>query len=322
MTKVFVTGGTGFIGRHVLQALAGLGTCEVVVLSRSGHADRGNVSYRQGDVADASGWAEAVGGTDVMVHMAGSKKSPEYFHTTNVIGTRNIIAACEKASVTRLIYLSSVGVTGPTGEADVTEDTPCRPANGYEQSKYQAELLVRQFSIRRSGTTTILRPTNVFGENDPERHLLNLITKLKRHRFFFVGRDISRYYVNYLYVAEISALVATLLTSAPASDLFIVNTPTPLAAFIATIKRLLNDNTPVKHLPYWLVKAVAVGADHLPHLLVPRPPITSLKLAELTSPKQYSAARLAREMRWSPAFSTEAALRNVLTHYRDQGFLT
>lgn len=322
MKTVFVTGGTGFIGRHVLRALAGLGSCHVVVLSRSKHADSGNVSYQQGDISDARGLEDAIARADAVVHLAGCKKSPRDFHATNVLGTKNVVLACHKANVHRLIYLSSVGVIGPTSERDISEETPCRPANEYEKSKYEAEVLVRQLSARRPGTTTILRPTNVFGENDPQHHLLNLITKLKSHRFFFVGRDISRYYLNYLYVREISSLVATLLTSAYASDLFIVNTPTPLAAFIAAIKRELNDSTRVAHLPYWPVKAVAVCGDHLPRAWVPHPPITSLKLAELTCRKQYSAALLARETHWSPVFSMEEALRNVITHYRAEGLLT
>jgi nucleoside-diphosphate-sugar epimerase len=321
MKTVFVTGGTGFIGRHVVQALAGLRTCKIVVLSRSDHGDSGNVSYRRGELGDARGLEEAIAGADAVVHLAGCKRNLRDLTATNVLGTRNIVSACEKASVQRLIYLSSVGVVGQASERDISEKTPCRPANEYEKSKYDAEVLVKQWSARRPGTTTILRPTNVFGEHDPEHHLLNLITKLKTHRFFFVGRDMSGYYLNYLYVRELSALVATLLTSAHASDLFIVNTPTPLSDFITTIKRLLNDHRPIRHLPYWPVRAMAVCGDHLPRAWVPSPPITSLKLAELTNRRQYSAALLAREVGWSPAFSLEEALRNLLTHYREAGLL-
>lgn len=321
MKTVIVTGGTGFIGRHVLSTLAGLGTCNMVVLSRSAHSDSGHVSYQYGDIGDGRVLEDAIMHADAVVHLAGCKNSSRDFHATNVLGTRNVVLACEKANTPRLIYLSSVGVIGPTSEYDISEETPCRPANEYEKSKYEAEVLVRRFSARRPGTTTILRPTNVFGEDDPEQHLLNLITKLKAHRFFFVGRNISTYYVNYLYVREISALIATLLTSAYASDLFIVNTPTPLPAFIATIKRLLNDSTPVAHLPYWPVRAAAVCGDYLPSAWCLHPPITSLKLAELTSRKRYCTALLAKEAGWSPAFSMEEALRNLITHYHEAGLL-
>ena len=322
MTRVVVTGGTGFIGRHVLRALAQLDTTEVLVLSRSAHAASGRATYRQGDIGDPRGVEELVAGADIVVHLAGCKKNPGEFEATNVEGTRNILEACERANVRRLIYMSSVGVIGPTSEQVVTEQTPCHPANGYEQSKYAAEVMVKAFSTRRPGTTTILRPTNVFGEHDPELHLLNLIRRVKTHRFFFVGRDVSPYYVNYLYAPEIGALVVRLLASVPASDLYIVNTPTPLAAFIAAIKNLLNDPTAVGHLPFWLVKTAAVAGDRLPRALVPRPPINSLKLAESSSRKQYSAALLTRELPWTPAFRMEEALRNIMAHYREEGLLT
>lgn len=319
-----MTGGTGFIGKHVLRDLGVLGTCNMVVLTRSAVSDSENVSYRRGHVEDARLLEEIIKGADAVVHLAGCKNSPGDFQGTNVVGTRYVLSACEKASTPRLIYLSSVGVIGPTGESDITEETPCRPANGYEKSKYEAELLVKQFSARRPGTTTILRPTNVFGEDDPEHHLLNLITKLKNRRFFFVGRDISSYYVNYLYVREISALIATLLTSTTtyASDLFTVNTPTPLADFVATIKRLLDDTGSIGRLPYWPVKVAALCGDFLPRAGVRHPPITSLKLAELTNRKCFSAALLAEEAGWRPAFSMEDALRNLITHYHEAGLLT
>jgi nucleoside-diphosphate-sugar epimerase len=316
-----VTGGTGFIGRHVVRALAGLGSCQVIVLSRSEQADSGPVSYRRGDVADPRGLGEAIAQADAVVHLAGCKTKPGEFQATNVVGTRNVLSACEAAKTPRLIYLSSVGVIGPTAALEVTEETPCQPANEYERSKHDAEVLVKQYSARRPRTTTILRPTNVFGEDDPEHHLLNLITRLKTRRFFFVGSDVSSYYVNYLYVQEISALIAAILPSAHASDLFILNTPTPLTTFVAAIKRLIGDESRVGHLPFWLAKAAALVGDRLPRALVPRPPINSLKLAELTSRKQYSAALLARETGWTPAFTMEDALRNVIAHYREKGLL-
>ncbi len=288
------------------------------MLTRSPRTDAGNVSYRVGDVADAPSLARAAEGADVVLHFAGCKRVAAEFHRTNVVGTHNVVSMCEQAQVRRLIYLSSVGVIGPTSEIQVTEETPCHPANGYERSKLEAELHVRQFSARRPGTTTILRPTNVFGENDPEVHLLNLFRRLKSDQFFFVGRDISQYALNYLYVPEISALVGALIETTPTGDLFIVNTPTPLAEFIATSKRLLDAPKPVRHLPYWLVKTAALAGDRLPRRVAP---VNSLKLAELTSRKQYSADLLARQAGWRPAFAMEDALRNMIAHYREKGLL-
>lgn len=322
MKTVFVTGGTGFIGKHVLRQLASMGGLSIIALSRLARSNSDGVTWLHGDIGNARVLNDAIARADVVVHLAGCKKNPSEFHATNVLGTRNVLSACAKANTPRLIYLSSVGVIGQTSETIISEVTPCRPVNDYERTKYDAEVLVRRYSAQRPGTTTTLRPTNVFGEDDPERHLLNLITRLKTHRFFFVGRDISKYHLNYLYVKEISALAGTLLTSAHASDLFIVNTPTPLAEFIATIKRLLNDDARIKHLPYWPVKAAALGGDLLPRAWVPRPPINSLKLSELTNRKQYSAALLAREVGWSPAFSVEDALRNIVSHYTGEGLLT
>lgn len=320
MQRILVTGGTGFIGRYVLEALAS-DPCEVVALSRSARADAANARFVTGDITDASLVRDLVRGADAVIHIAGCLKRPDQFVATNVEGTRHIVDACEQAAVPRLIYMSSVGVIGPTAASLVTEDSPRHPANAYERSKGAAEELVSAFGDRHPGTTTILRPTNVFGEHDPETHLLNLFAKLKSKRFFYVGTETADFYVNYLYVAEISALVRSLLTRTTPSSTYIVNTPMRLTEFIDAMKRALGDTTPIGHLPYWLVKAAALVGDRIPRAVMPIPPVSSLKLAEMTSPKQYSPARLMSELGWRPAYAIDTAVSNLCRHYHDKGWL-
>lgn len=321
--KLFITGGTGFIGNHVLEKLCEMKCFHIGVLTRQKkHVTKG-VSYIEGSICDVSLIEDLVRQNDYVIHMAGCKNDLKSFFQTNIKGTENIINACRKSNnLKKLIYLSSVGVIGKTNNAVVDEQTECHPNNDYEKSKYQAELIVREYAKERPGDVIILRPTNVFGENDPELHLLNLIRKIKNRQFYFVGKDESHYYLNYLYVREISELVPIFLRSNARSGVYIINTPTSLLEFITTIKEILEDGTPVKHIPYGPIKLLAKCFDMIPRNILKHPPVNSLKLSELTNRKQYSSALLAAEFGWKPMFTMKQAMNNLISHYNKRKLLT
>lgn len=321
MDKILLTGGTGFIGKHALEKIKRLGMYKIIVLSRKYHVDIDGVSYIQGDIADAEILDKIISRVDYVIHMAGCKKDADSYYSTNVSGTKNILEACTNNRVKKIIFLSSVGVIGPSESNEIDENTMCHPHNNYERSKYEAELLVKLFSINNPGKAIILRPTNVFGEDDPEMHLLNLINKIQKQRFYFVGNYISKYYLNYIYVKEISELIPNLLDHTTNSDLYILNTPTSLMQFITMIKQIIRNDTPVKRLPYWPIKLAAVFFDLMPKSMVNPPPINSRKLLELTNKKQYSSALIAKELNWNPAFSMYESLHNMIIHYYKIGLL-
>lgn len=323
MMKIFITGGTGFIGKHVLEKLQNENKFHVVILTRQKRDNQKGLSYVQGDISNTSLISEYIGQSDYVIHMAGCKNDPKSFFQTNVKGTENIINACRKSNnLKKLIYLSSVGVIGKTNNTVVDEQAECHPVNEYEKTKFQAELIVKEYSKQNPGSTIILRPTNVFGENDPEMHLFNLITKIKNDRFYFVGRGESHYYLNYLYVREISELVPLFLRSNARSGVYIINTPTSLLEFITTIKEILEDRTPVKHLPYGPIKLLAKCFDMIPCDILKQPPVNSLKLSELTNRKQYSSALLMADFGWKPMFTMKQALNNLVSHYNKRMLLT
>lgn len=320
--RIFITGGTGFIGRHVVQKLADLARYDIYVLTRRKNVNISKVTYVQGDISDVSLLRELVDRVDYVIHMAGTKSDPDSYLKTNVAGTKDIIEACKKTNdLLKFIYLSSVGVIGKTSNLMINEQTECNPNNEYERSKYEGELIVREYSNQNPKKVVILRPTNVFGENDPEMRLLNLFKKVMHNHFYFVGKSAHNYYTNYLYVKEISELIYRLLELETTNDLYIVNTPINLSEFISTIKEIFHSRETTKYLPYWAVKGVAVIFDLFPTPAMKHPPINSKKLQELTSRIQYSSSLLIKDLNWRPAFEMKKALQNLALYYKEQGLL-
>jgi UDP-glucose 4-epimerase len=173
-----VTGGAGYIGAHVVEALTEAGH-EVVVLDdlSTGSRERvpAAVGFVRGSVLDADVVGTALADVDGVVHIAAKKQvgesvsDPLGYYRENVGGLQVLLEQCRQAEVRRLVFSSSAAVYGAVGgEALVTEDGPTVPTSPYGETKLVGEWLVRD-SARAHGLSAVsLRYFNVAGAGSPE----------------------------------------------------------------------------------------------------------------------------------------------------------
>ncbi len=185
-TNVLVTGGAGFIGSHLVDALLERPSTTVTVLDRlSTGGSRANLETHDGDprlrfvlgdVADAELVDGLVAGAHSVIHAAAeshvdrSIDDPGAFLRTNVIGTQAVLEACRRHDV-RTLMLSTDEVYGP-GDPDESvfdEERPLRPASPYAASKAAADLLCSAYVVTYGTPVTIVRGTNAFGPRQIER---------------------------------------------------------------------------------------------------------------------------------------------------------
>jgi 2-alkyl-3-oxoalkanoate reductase len=176
-----VTGATGLIGSHIVDRLLADGW-SVRALARS--PDRGRaelpaaVEIAAGDVLDEASFTRAAAGAHVIFHAAANiavRGGWEAYRQTNVDGTRNAIAAAERARA-RLLQISSVAVYGPSSRYDAakrgektTESTPLAPLRDsayYGRSKRESESLVLRAHLEGRVWATAVRPCVVYGRRD------------------------------------------------------------------------------------------------------------------------------------------------------------
>ena len=172
MTKVLITGGTGFIGGHLARMAVSQGydvACLVRASSATKRLDGLSVRRVCGDVTNRDSLAAAVQGQDIVFHLAGCVTAlrASRFYEINEQGTRNIAEACAaRTTPPVLIVVSSLAAVGPSSpERPRREDDPPRPVSHYGWSKLAGENVGRQLADRVP--TTIVRPPVVFGEGDP-----------------------------------------------------------------------------------------------------------------------------------------------------------
>ena len=184
MTHALVTGASGFIGRHLIRALAEQGH-SVAALSRrpiEGFPVRTGIVWFQGDVTDADSLQRAAKGADVVFHLAavvgGQGATPEVQERVGVEGTENVAEAAFRAGVNRMVHMSSTAVYAPQSGCSVTtEESPLvedlDAAHPYVRQKVLAEYAAWRADTVGKLQVTCIRPPMVIGTGD--RNLLSLL---------------------------------------------------------------------------------------------------------------------------------------------------
>ena len=182
MTRVLVTGGGGFIGSHLTEALLKKGH-GVRILDDFSTGKRENLTFRnhtpsldivEGDIRDLVLCQKAMEGVDYVFHQAAlpsvqrSVEDPLGSNAVNVEGTLNILLAARDAKVKRVMYASSSSIYGDTPTLPKKEDMSPTPLSPYALQKYTGEQYCRLFSQLYGLETVSLRYFNIFGpRQDP-----------------------------------------------------------------------------------------------------------------------------------------------------------
>jgi UDP-glucose 4-epimerase len=188
--KVLVTGGAGFIGSHLVEALVADGSRVVVFddfstgLARNLERSQGSVDIVEGDVRDLDSLRRVMEGVGVVFHLAAmpavapSIADPLACGAINVGGTLHVLLAAREAGVRRVVFTSSAAVYGADPTLPKTEALPTSPLSPYAASKLAGEEFAHAFSHVYGIETAILRLFNVYGpRQNPESEDSGVITR-------------------------------------------------------------------------------------------------------------------------------------------------
>jgi UDP-glucose 4-epimerase len=166
--RILITGGSGFIGRHVVSDLRDAGAV-VRIVDLQPHPDPA-VELVQGDIAEEDVLDAAFeGGVDGIVHLAAvtsvlrSIEHPATTYRTNVAGTQLLLEAGRAAGASALVFASTNAVTGPVDAPAISEAAALKPLTPYGATKAAAEMLMSAYTASYGLRCAILRLTNVYG---------------------------------------------------------------------------------------------------------------------------------------------------------------
>ena len=203
MDTVLVTGGKGFLGKHIVSNLSKLGY-GVRVFARSHVEKRPEIDFDSnvfwGDIRDQRAVEKAVDGVDKVIHLVsnfrkgGSDKKEAY--AINVEGTENVLKACLKFGVKKLVHCSTIGVHGDVREIPADENTPFNPGDLYQKTKLIAEKRVWEFYKETGLPISVIRPISMFGPGD--LRMLKLFRMINKGRFVIVGNGNALFQPAYI----------------------------------------------------------------------------------------------------------------------------
>jgi dihydroflavonol-4-reductase len=326
MKRVLITGGTGFVGANLAEALLKRG-CEVRVLRRRSSDLRAlagiDVEHFFGDVRDSASLKEALRSCDTVFHTAAIVKFwkarwNEQF-TVNVEGTRNVVNACLSEGVNRFLHVSSIAALGhPQGKQLANEDTPYNWVEGpsYKYSKRLAELEVLE-GVKKGLSAVIVNPSVIIGERDIYFHGGSLLTNVKKGTtLFYIDGG-----MNVVYVGDVVKGIIRAAEKGAAGERYILGgvNMTTREVFTRTAE-LIGGRSPIARVPIPLLHAVTRLIEGVFGLTGKEPPLTMDLMVHAGIYNWYSSAKAERELGYtiSPFDGTILA---AYRWYRQNGYL-
>ncbi|HET9121936.1 MAG TPA: UDP-glucose 4-epimerase GalE [Acidiferrobacteraceae bacterium] len=277
---ILVTGGAGYIGSHMVQALLAAGyPVRVLDNLSTGHADAIPSSLLvRGDIGDAALLNRLFADTpiDAVFHFAGfiqvaeSVREPALYYQNNVDGTRVLLDAMRRHAIERLVFSSSAAVYGTPSASPVPETAPFAPINPYGRSKAFVELMLQDYAAAYGLRSVSLRYFNAAGadpagrlgeRHEPETHLIPRILRVaggQDRGITLFGTDYDtpdgsciRDYVHVVDLCEAHLLALQYLQQHPGATAFNLGNGTghSVRAVIAAAQRVTGRSIPVIEAP-------------------------------------------------------------------------
>lgn len=300
--KLAITGGTGFVGSHLVKAALAKGH-QVTALARRPQSKKDRLTWVEGDLSDRAALKQLVEGTDAVIHVAGVLNAPDEagFEDGNVTGTLAMLAAATAAGVRRFVYVSSLAAREPK-------------LSMYGGSKARAEALVAESGLDWS----IVRPPAVYGPGDRETLELFKMAKVGLMLMPPKGR------LSVLHAGDLARLLLALAhPNAPAMVTIEPDDGKPGGwthkSFAAALGRAVGRSPLVLSAPAPLLR-VAARADRM--LRGMKAKLTPDRAAYFSHRDWLvDPARAAPADLWAPQISTERGLAETAIWYRAEGWL-
>ena len=326
---IVVTGATGLVGNVLLHSLAAEGKTELRALARRGSSTALlsdlDVEVVEGDVLGYDSLVRAFDGAQVVYHLAGtvSIASGGYkrLHGANVVGTRNVLAACREAGVGRLVYASSVHafVRQPHGTC-LTETAaidPGRTHGAYDRTKAEATRLVLQ-AAHEGLDVVVVHPSGIIGPFDHRPSPIGAA-------IIACGRGGLGVYVhgayNFVDVRDVAqGLMAAAARGRPGESYLLTGDEITVAELLQTVARLVGGRPPRLRVPLRLIKAVGPLIPFYYWVTREQPLFTSYSLRVISSNCRMSYEKAAREVGFSPR-RIEESLEVAVRWFCEQGMI-
>lgn len=326
-TRVLVTGGSGFVGSHLVDTLIERGDsvrCLVRQSSKLRYLDHHDVELAYGALDSSTDWDAALNGVDTIYHVAGTTfaRRPQDYFTVNHQGTETILSEALKRrdQIRRFVYISSLAAVGPGREGrPVDEDVTPVPITPYGRSKLAAEEAAHAVSDLLP--ITIVRPPAVYGPRD--YGIYEFFKAVKGGMFPMIGRRDKR--VSLVHVRDlVEGIVLAGQTDSAVGRTYFISSEDDysMRAVADLIAALMHKRAREIAIPKPIAYGVALAAEAAAAILGKPPVINRDKVTDLSQTCWTCSIDRARsELGYNPRVALEDGLRETIAWYKREGWL-
>lgn len=324
--RAFVTGGTGFVGSHLVEALINSPDYnEVKCLVRSGEKWLSGLSYTRvtGDLNNFSAISVALQNVDVVFHVAGIVRSPseKEFTNANVNATETLMRLAHKKGISNFVMLSSLAATGPSSGVPLTEKTPMHPVSMYGQSKKRMESIIKK-TAASNDSIKIIRPPAVYGPRETD--IFQFFKTFSMGLCPIVG-DGNHPKLSLVYVKDlVDGIMKAALKNDPGIHTYFMGGEHDAYSWnqIREITAKVTGKNPVtiKLRPEWIKKIASViesGAS----VFGKYPVVNKEKATEMVEEWVCSSVKARKELAYAPETSIEEGLSRTIHWYKNNNWL-
>jgi nucleoside-diphosphate-sugar epimerase len=324
--RAFVTGGTGFVGSHLVDALIESNKyTDVRCLVRKDEKWLTGKAFTKvpGDLFDLQTISEALTDVDVIFHVAGLVRAQKWseFKRANVDATENLIRIAQKKGVTNLVILSSLAATGPSNGTPLNESAQLKPVSMYGESKMAMEKVIHQTAGKKD-SIKIIRPPAVFGPRESD---IYTIFKTMKFGIFPMSGDGNHPKLSMVYVSD---LIDGIMASAErknsgihtyflggSKDAYSWNQIREISSIVLGIKTI-----PIKLKPAW-VKKIAIIVEKGASIFGKYPPLNEEKANEMVHEWVCSSEKAKQEIDYQPSVTLEEGISRTIRWYKNHNWL-
>ncbi len=311
---VAITGGSGFIGKHLINNHLLQGDT-VRLLSRKTSQkltiDESKVHLFNLDLLTATvdELSYFLKDADILYHCARELNDESRMHALHVLGTKKLLKAA-KNNVKHWIQLSSVGVYGNIRHGEVTEESSYQPVGLYEISKMESDQLVYEAGKANEIKFTILRPSTVYMPDTSNQSIFQLINMVDRGLFSFIGKPGAS--ANYIHTDNVvTALKLCSQRPEATNKIYNLSDHMLLEDFIATISHYLGENKRHRRLPEKIMRIIAFCFEKIPKF-----PLTTARINVLTNRTRYLNNRICDELGYTHEVTMLQGIQQMVKIYQ------
>jgi 2-alkyl-3-oxoalkanoate reductase len=318
---VLITGGTGFVGRRLVEVIAGKGFAVRVLarkLSRIEAARQAGAEIYFGDVADISSMEAAFQGVQYVIHAAADTKGDEEEGRLSTIqGTRNILDLCSRNGVRQLIYISSCNVYEVAGyrkwqkvnENAALERNP-EQRGAYTLAKLEAEKLVTSAMATSSFPIVCLRPGMIYG---PGGEIFTPMMGFAVGARLFAVIGNGEFVLPLVYLDNLAEAVIAAMEKG-AGGIYNVVDPTPVTKkdYMQRLVKRAHPRARTLYIPYSFIYFAVFMQEKVLQWLGKPPFLTRYRLASSQKPIIYDASKLKVDLEWQPPVPVQTAFARMI----------